>query len=194
MCSRAGALSGALALALVLASLADATVFHTQKEALDLAFPEADRIEEHTHVLTGAQVERIQSRARSRLDSRLVSIYSGWQGDRLLGHAHIDVHTVRTKPEGFMVVLGPDGRVRQVRVLAFYEPLEYLPSQRWYDGFMGKGRDDALRLGRDVDAVSGATLSARAATEGVRRMLAYYAVLIAPGPGEEAAEPSDDGR
>jgi len=170
---------------LALVPMAGATVFHTQKEALALAFPDADRIEEQTFVLTPEQAAAIESVARAKLDTRLVSIYSGWREGALLGHAHIDVHTVRTKPEGLMVVLSADGRVTQVRILACYEPLDYLPSQRWYDNLVGKALDDGLRLGRDVDAVSGATLSARAATEGVRRMLAYYEVLL--------SSPSRDG-
>lgn len=165
-------------LAAIVASGAEATVFYTQKQALALAFPDADRVEKETYVLTAEQVETIQKRARSRLDTRLVTIHTAWRGNELLGYAHIDVHTVRTKSEGFMVVLDPDGQVRSVRVLAFYEPLDYLPSERWYDGFAGRNADDSLRIGRDVDAVSGATLSAQAATDGVRRMLAYYAILL----------------
>jgi Na+-translocating ferredoxin:NAD+ oxidoreductase RnfG subunit len=162
----------------IIATSADAKVFFTQKQALALAFPDADRIEQATWVLTPEQVDAIQKQARSRLDSRLVSLHTAWRGGQVIGYAHIDVHTVRTKSEGFMIVLDPDGHVRSVRVLAFYEPLDYLPSERWYDAFIGKGRDDGLRIGRDVDAVSGATLSAQAATEGVRRMLAYYTVLL----------------
>ena len=182
MCSRKVPLrrSAAIcvALLLLLAPGSQAKVFHSQSAALDLAFPDADRIEKTTHILTGEQVDAIESRSRSRVQSRLVAIHSAWRGEELLGYAHIDVHEVRTKPEGFMVTLGPRGVVMSAIVLAFYEPIEYLPSSRWYDLFSGKRRQDGLRLGRDVDAVSGATLSARAATEGVRRMLAYYEVLL----------------
>ena len=157
-----------------------ATVFYTQKEALALAFPEADRVEKETYILTSEELESIQKSARSRLTSRLVTLYTAWQGGERIGFAHIDVHTVRTKPEGFLVVLDGEGHVEQVVVLAFYEPLDYLPPQRWYDLFMGRSLEDKLRLGRDVDAITGATLSARAATEGVRRMLAYHRVLLNP--------------
>ena len=161
------------------ASAASAEVFFTQKEALALAFPDADRIEKHTFVLTDEQRVEIEKLARSPLDTRLVAIHTAWRGGELLGHAHIDVHTVRTKSEGLIVVLDAAGRVRSVRVLAFYEPLEYLPTERWYARFSGMGGADPLSLGRDVDAVSGATLTARATTEGVRRMLAYHATLLA---------------
>jgi transcriptional regulator of nitric oxide reductase len=167
-----------LLLALCVGGEAGAKVFHTQQEALALAFPEADRIESETHILSASEVSGIETLARSELPTRLVTIYTGWQGDEKLGYAHIDVHIVRTKPEGFMVVLGPDGVVREVRILAFHEPLDYMPSERWYGRFIGKTRGDGVRVGRDIDAVSGATLTTRAAADGVRRMLAYYQVLL----------------
>jgi Na+-translocating ferredoxin:NAD+ oxidoreductase RnfG subunit len=77
-----------------------------------------------------------------------------------------------------MVVIGPEGEVRSLRVLAFHEPLEYKPTNRWYRQFENKSIDSPLRLGGDVHGVVGATLSARATTRGVRRALAFYEVLI----------------
>ena len=106
-------------------------------------------------------------------------IHRGYRGGELLGYAIIDVHTVRTLPEAFLVVLSPEGSVRTVRVLAFHEPLEYMPSARWYQQFEQKTLAAPLRLGGDVHAIVGATLSSRAATEGVRRALALYQVVLA---------------
>ncbi len=99
----------------------------------------------------------------------------------VIGYALIDIHNVRTLPEAFMVVLSPAGEVRSLRVLAFHEPLEYKPTNRWYRQFDNKSIDARLRLGGDVHGVVGATLSARATTRGVRRALAYYQVLIPNG-------------
>lgn len=156
----------------------DAKLFHSQVEAVQLAFPNGERVEKKTYILTSEQVERIEKQARSKLESKLVTIYTGWAGDSVTGYAHIDVHDVRTKPEGLMVVLDPEGRVRSVRVLAFHEPLDYLPAGRWYEQFDGKAKDDHLRVGGDIHGIVGSTLSARAATKSVRRALAYYEVLI----------------
>ncbi|MFP6641535.1 MAG: FMN-binding protein, partial [Myxococcota bacterium] len=135
------------------------------------------------------QVEAIEKAARSVLPTRLVTIHRGWQGDRLLGYAHIDVHTVRTKPEAFMVVLGPEAVIQQVRVLAFHEPLEYMPADRWYRTFFGQTREADLRIGFDVDAVTGATLTTRATIDSVRRMLAYYDVLLEDDDSSKSTEP-----
>jgi Na+-translocating ferredoxin:NAD+ oxidoreductase RnfG subunit len=158
-----------------------AKVFYSRSEALDMAFPEAERVESRTHVLRDDQVERIEVLSRSQLDSRLVKIYTGLRGDEILGYAVIDVHNVRTLPEAFMIVLTPDGSVRSLRVLAFHEPLDYLPADGWYGQFEAKSLEAPLRLGGDVHGVVGATLSARATTRGVRRALAYYEVLVRNG-------------
>lgn len=173
-------LFGALLLAGAPAS-ASAKIYHSRSEALALAFPDAERVESETYVLSDEQVKRIRELSRSEIDSKLVTLYRGMSGDEVLGYAFIDVHTVRTLPEAFMVVLSPDGRVRSLRMLAFHEPLEYQPAPGWYAQFEKKSLSEPLRLGNDIHGVVGATLSSRATTRGVRRALALYQVLVAGG-------------
>jgi Na+-translocating ferredoxin:NAD+ oxidoreductase RnfG subunit len=163
----------------VIPATAFATVYHSRSEALELAFPDADRIETRTHILNDEQVERIQQASRGEIDSKLVKVYTGMRGNEVLGYAFIDTHVVRTMPEAFMVVLSPDGAIRSLRILAFYEPSEYKPNDRWYTQFERKSANQGLRLGGDIHGIAGATLSARATTRGVRRALAFYEILIA---------------
>lgn len=172
----------ALCVALAGAATAGATVFHSQKEALALAFPDAERIEDETYVLSAEQARRVEELSKAPLETKLVRIWRGLRGDVVQGYALIDVHTVRTHPEAFLVVLSPEGSVRSVRILAFHEPLDYLPPERWYRQFDGRGQGDALRVGGDVHGIVGATLSAQATAQGVRRALALYRVLIAKEP------------
>jgi hypothetical protein len=156
-----------------------ATVYHSRSEALELAFPSADRIESKTYILNPDQVERIQQASRGEVESKLVKVYTGMKGDEVLGYAFIDTHTVRTMPEAFMVVLSPNGIVRSLRILAFYEPREYQPNNRWYAQFEQVSTGQSLRVGGDIHGIVGATLSARATTRGVRRALAFYEILVA---------------
>ena len=177
---RLSALTAALCL-LLLPAAAAAKVFHSQSEALELAFPDAERIDSRTFVLDDEQTARIETLSRSAVDSKLVKIYTGMRDGAVLGYAVIDVHTVRTHSQAFMVVLTPEGAVRSLRVLAFHEPLDYLPNGRWYEQFDRKTADAPLRVGGDVHGIVGATLSASATTRGVRRALAFYQVLIREG-------------
>jgi len=165
-------------LAVFMAVEAEAKVFYSQNEALELAFPDAEEVSAKTFILDGDQVERIESLAKCELDSKLVKIYTGMREGEVIGYALIDVHNVRTLPEAFMIVLNPSGEVRSLRVLAFHEPLEYKPTNRWYSQFDNQSLDAPLRVGGDIHGVVGATLSAHATTRGVRRALAHYEVPI----------------
>ncbi len=158
-----------------------AKVFYAKEEALRAAFPEAEVIEKRTFFLTEDQKKRVEGLARARLDSKLVTLYMGKRGQKLLGYAMIDVHTVRTLPEAVMVVLSPEGRVNSTLILAFYEPLEYLPNERWRKQFEERSLTPDLRVGGGIAGITGATLTARGVTDAVRRALALYQVLIAKG-------------
>jgi hypothetical protein len=170
-----------LAISLGVTTNASATVFLAKDEALALAFPGAERIEDRVFILTDAQKAAIEKQARTALESQLWRVHVGWKGSEMLGYAVLDTHVVRTLPETFMVVMAPGGTVKRVEILAFYEPPEYVPAARWKQQFEGRRLDDDLRLGGSIQGITGSTLSATATTQGVRRVLALVKVLIEHG-------------
>lgn len=187
----------ALALAIALGTgapawRAGAGAYTTREEALQEAFPDAEVVDRRNFVLRRGQMERVEQLARAPLDSRIATFYTARKGGRILGHAIIDVHTVRTQPEAFLIVLGPAGEIRNLRVLAFYEPEEYRPSERWLALFEGATLDEVEELPGRIHGIAGATLSSRAVNRAVRRALALHRVLLAeeeaeePGPGRSA--------
>jgi len=156
-------------------------VFYTKSEALHLAFPEADRVENKIFFLREEQVKQVEELAKTPVESKLVTFYVGRKGEEVLGYAFIDTHIVRTLPEAFLAVLSPDGVVQRLHVLAFYEPMEYLPAERWLRQFDQTPLGLELRLGQNIHGIAGSTLTARAITSGVRKALALYRVLIKEG-------------
>lgn len=180
-----------LVAALVLTSVAApslAEVFLSKQEALEMAFPGADAIDRESVALSDEQAAQVEKASQAALESRLVTLYKGVKDGEVLGYALIDVHMVRTLPEAFMVVLSKEGEVRSVRILAFYEPPEYRPSDRWLKQFEGRrvepgteSQASVLRLGKGIHGIAGSTLSARAVTGGVRRSMALYQLLVEPG-------------
>lgn len=169
-------LSLIVAIGLMALGGAQAKVFLTVDEALRLAFPGAT-VERRTSYLTEAQRERANELAGVAVGSRLVHAYVATAGGKGVGTAFFDTHRVRTLPETVMVVLDPSGKVRRVEVLSFNEPQDYLPGGAWYGQFAGRGLDERLALKRDIRPLTGATLTARATTAAVRRVLAVHRVL-----------------
>lgn len=161
-----------------LTPVAEAAVFHAKKEALAIAFPEADDVETKSFFLTEEQIDHIQNLAKAPIDAKVVAFYIGRKGESMLGYAFIETHIVRTLPETFLIVLSPEGTIQRVLTLAFYEPLEYLPTDRWIAQFDNKQLSPELQLQRDIHGITGSTLTARAVTRGVRKVLALFQVLI----------------
>lgn len=167
----------ALALALAsLACLAPATargdgLGGKEEAAVRGVFPDADRITVRDVLLTDEMTKRIEQLARARVPERLVTFYTAHRGADVLGYAVIHSHVVRTKRETLALSFEPDGRIRKITVLAFLEPPEYKPSDRWLARFEGKGPGDRIAVGQDIPPITGATLTARGVSEQSRWLL-----------------------
>ena len=177
----------ALAVSLCLSAApfaAEGKVYYSKSEALASAFPGADRVDSRTIVLEDEQADAIESLAKARLETRLITVYTGVKDNEIVGYAFIEIHTVRTLPEAFLIVLSPEGEIESLRVLAFYEPEEYLPTERWLAQFDHRVLDHELRLGGEIHGIAGSTLSARAVTDGVRRSLAIFELVVKEKPSD----------
>ena len=169
----------AVALAILLASVgapAEGRVFLTPEEALKLAFPGA-AVERKAFFLTEVERQEVEALSGVARPSALAVAYVATKDGRLAGTAYFDTHVVRTQPETLLVAVDPSGAVARIEVISFSEPEEYLPREHWYGQFPGRVLDDELSLKRGIRPVSGATLTARAATEAARRVLALHRVL-----------------
>lgn len=176
MCSSRRVLLGLL---LVAAPVA-AKVFLTVDEALKLAFPGCE-VARRTAFLKPEQVQRARELSGAEVPSALVNYYVASRGGQPAGTAWFDTHRVRTLPETLMIVVDRQGRVGRIEVISFREPEDYLPRGAWYEQFHGKALDPDLQLKRDIRPVTGATLTARATTDAVRRVLALHQILAGAG-------------
>jgi len=183
------ALCAALATPLPAAAAAVEKVYMTVDEALALAFPSAKIVKE-TVYLTDEQRVKAGKLCGEELELKIARPYTARIDGKVVGTAYIDVHRVRALKETLLVVVDSEGKVARIEVLAFGEPLEYVPRADWYAQFTGKLLDDELNLKRSIRGIAGASLSARATTDCVRRVLALHAVLApvpAPQPKPEPA-------
>ncbi len=155
-----------------------AQVRMTREQALKASFGEATIVRK-TAFLTNEQVDAIQRAARAKVESKLVTYYVATTDRGAIGTAFLETMTVRTMPATFIIVVGPDTSIRSVEILAFHEPEDYMPSEQWMAQFGGKTQVDDLFLKRGIHAIAGATLSAQAISDAVRRVLATYAIVVA---------------
>lgn len=80
---------------------------------------------------------------------------------------------------GYAVALDAAGRVTGVEILSYRESYGgEVRKADWRAQFVGRRAGDALELGADIRNISGATLSCKHVTQGVRRVLALYQLVL----------------
>lgn len=172
---------------------APAKEFLKVDEALKLAFP-GSTIKRGTVYLTEAQKKKASKLAKAKLSLGIVHPYEAFdEQGKLVGTAYFDTHQVRAKKESLMIVVSPSGTISRIEVCAFGEPVDYLPSGRWFAQFVGKRLNDDLNLKRDIRGITGATLSGEATTRCARRILALHEA-IKPAPPKPKPTEKDKGR
>ncbi len=169
------------------ATSAQGGVFLTMDEALKLAFPQAET-QRSTAYLSKPEVEAIAKRSGQQFTDAVIRPYIAQSDGNVVGTAYFDNHRVRSRREILMVVVQPDGTVGRIELLAFGEPKEYIPKSKWYRQFDDQALTKELRLKRSIRPMTGATLTARATINCVRRTLAIHSVLME----RESKTPADE--
>lgn len=175
------------------AGTAQGKVFLTTKEALDLAFPgcEVTRTKRALDAEHKAAATRLAGHKPRR---SMVYGYEARKDGALVGTAYFDRHRVRSKQELLMIVVDPRSRVQRLEVIAFEEPLDYLPRGSFYAQLLGRRLDAKLSTKREVVGVTGATLTVDATVQAVRRVLAAHMVLHPEQVAERGPQQGPEGR
>ncbi len=127
-------------------------------------------------VLTPVQVSAIEKESGVKVGSPILRV---WQaGD---GYFFADAVIGKHELISYAVALDRQGKVRQVEILEYREAYGgEVRNAAWRAQFDGKKDGDKLRLGEGIQGISGATLSCEHLTDGIRRLLATYAIAIRP--------------
>jgi Na+-translocating ferredoxin:NAD+ oxidoreductase RnfG subunit len=151
------------------------------EEAQRLIFPEADRFETVAIDLDAAQLRQLGTTG-VRARSAHWTLRAAKQAQRTLGWVVFDEVIGKFELITYAVGIGDDGAVRRIEILSYRESHGgeiRLPA--WRRQFVGRKASDPIELGNDIALISGATLSCRHVTEGVRRITRLVALLRAAG-------------
>lgn len=192
--SRLSAWLGAAAIPACAACAVCADSVKTMDAVLRERFPDA-QIRRDSVYLSDEQARRIEAALGAALPSAVVRLYRVTRGADRVATVFFDVHRVRSDSQTLMLAVAPDGRLADIEVLAFREPPQHRPQRDWYAALVGRRLSRTLRVGRDVEAATGATLTSRATVEAVRRALATHNEIFGEGADEpeRRREPPHDG-
>jgi len=178
--------------------MSHAEVFLTEDEALKLTFPKSQRIRKDLIRLTSEKKAQIEDRIGWKFPEEFFEVYIGETGPQIDGYALVQNTIGKHKPMTYMVGIDKTGHVLNVELLVFREARgSEVRTKRFNVQYEGKTVSDPVRLNKDIINISGATMSVRSMTAGIKRGLVlvdeFYLKPAGLGSDTVAAKKSEQG-
>jgi Na+-translocating ferredoxin:NAD+ oxidoreductase RnfG subunit len=158
----------------IVSMAAAANVYLSSEQAQQAIFPGA-KFTKITFALTAEQRTSLRSRT---------GVYESFKEDGIWaveggGFFVIDQVVGKHEMITYAVGINGDGSVKQVEILEYRETYGYeIRNASWRQQFVGKTSASPVKLNQDITNLTGATLSCKHVTDGVRRVLAVYGMAL----------------
>jgi Na+-translocating ferredoxin:NAD+ oxidoreductase RnfG subunit len=148
-------------------------------EARALVFPSADEYVARPVQLTPEQMLEIDRLSGVKGRNPQPPVWEAMAKGNMVGWFFVDQVIGKHELITYALGINLDGSVRQIQVIEY---LEVYGSQvryaNWLDQFVGKTVKSRLQIDSDIENISGATLSSRHMTDGIRRLLFLHQSVL----------------
>lgn len=149
-----------------------AEVFMSEEEAVKLMFPKSERIKKELLKIPAEKKTVIEERIGWKFPEEVFEVYIGETGAQIDGYALVQNTIGKHKPMTYMVGVDARGRVSNVELLVYREARgSEVRTERFNVQYEGKTVLDPVRINKDIINISGATMSVRSISAGVKRVL-----------------------
>ncbi len=155
-------------------AIAQARIYVSIEQIQTLLFP-TETFKKYPVLVTDELQKKIRTFSGVRHPFKGDRIWSGSNGSWLIIDEVLGKHEMIT----YAVAMKPTGEIMGVEIMEYVESYGYeIQDHRWRQQFIGKTRNDPVKLNQDIQNISGATLSAKHVTDGVKRVLAIYDLVL----------------
>ena len=172
--------------------------FMTEEEAVKTILPKSQRVHKELIRLTPEKKALIEERIGWKFPEESFDLYIGESGDKIDGYAMIHNTIGKYKHMTYMVGVDPKGTCTDVELLVFRDAKgSEVGKKRFNSQYDGKTVTDPIRINKDIINISGATMSVRSMSAGVKRVLVlvdeFYLKPAGVGSDTVASRKSDKG-
>ncbi|MBX3319511.1 MAG: FMN-binding protein [Nitrospira sp.] len=149
-----------------------AEVYLQEEEGLKIMFPNSERVRKELITLNPEKKSIIQERIGWKFPEESFEVYIGESGTQIDGYAVVQNTIGKHKPMTYMVGIDNRGFVSDVELLVFREARGSEVRQKRFNAqYEGKSVLDPVRINKDIINISGATMSVRSMSAGIKRVL-----------------------
>jgi len=147
-------------------------IYLTEDEAAKVMFPDSENIHRETLTLAAEQKAFVEQRIGWKFPETSFTVYIGKTKNQIDGYAIVQNTIGKHRPITYMVGVDEEGEVTNFEVLVYRETRgNEIRTKRFNYQYQGKDVRDPIRINRDIINISGATMSVRSASAGVKRVL-----------------------
>jgi hypothetical protein len=152
--------------------LSHAEVFLSEEEAVKIILPKSNRVRKETLRLTQEKKDLIEQRIGWKFPEEAFEVYVGETGEKIDGYAMVHNTIGKHKHMTYMVGVDATGACSDVELLVFREARgSEVGRKRFNVQYEGKTVLDPIRINKDIINITGATMSVRSISAGVKRVL-----------------------
>ena len=159
---------------LIFALPLSAKILISPVDAMKATYGSDATISKKNILLSKEKARLIEQETKSKLKSKIFRIFKATKGSQLLGYGVLVNQKVRSKNAVILYFISKDSILKAIEIIAFNEPMEYLPSKKWNEQFNNTKTTKMLQVSKNIPTISGATLSAKAITDASRIAFGVY--------------------
>jgi hypothetical protein len=152
--------------------LAMAEVYMREEDGIKIMFPKSERVRKDVIKLSPDKKSLIEERIGWKFPEESFDVYIGETGTQIDGYAVVQNTIGKHKPMTYMVGVDNKGFVSDIELLVFREARGSEVRQKRFNAqYEGKSVLDPVRINKDIINISGATMSVRSMSAGIKRVL-----------------------
>ena len=141
-------------------------------------FPINTKIVMHTLQLENKIKSKIQILAKQKFYLDKLYYWNISNNDSTIAYAFLDNVKGKTMPITFMVILNINGNVKNTTIIKYREGYGgEVSNERWLAQFGHYNPDSTFKVGKDIDAITGATISTNSISKGVYKITLLYPMI-----------------
>lgn len=147
-------------------------------DAMKQNYLQSDKITQEDLLITDANVLKIEQNAKTKLNTKSFKIFKAAKNGKNIGYGVLIDRKIRSKNGVALYMISADSTLKAVEIIAFNEPLEYIPSKKWISQLNNTQSQNIEKVLKDVPPITGATLSAKNIIDGSSIAFAIYNEML----------------
>ena len=150
----------------------------TCEEHLFNLYPDNRDIRMHIFQLDEQIKNKVENIVKQRFYKDKLYYWTITEGDSTKAYAFLDNVIGKSMPITFMVILNLDGEIANVNVIKYREAYgSEIGSKSWLQQFINFNNNSDYNIGKDIDGISGATISVKSISKGMKKITTLYPLI-----------------